>query len=183
MLAERLRRLERAGIVERTDHGRGRLVEYRLTPAGQELEPLLVALGDWAVRRLFGDPTPEQLDPAMLVFRMSEKVRLERLPAARTVVEMRCLRPDARHWLVLGTAGATACSIDPGHPVDVVVTGETAELQRWFIGRRRFSEALAAGKIAIVGPRSIETDFPAWFDPAIPWHDTIARLADSDTSR
>ena len=34
-----------------------------------------MALGDWSVRRLFGDPTPEQLDPAMLAFRMSEKVR------------------------------------------------------------------------------------------------------------
>jgi hypothetical protein len=152
-----------------------------LTTAGQELEPLLVAPGDWVVRRLFGDPTPEQLDPAMLAFRMSEKVRIERLPSERTVIEMRCSRPDARHWLLLGTAGATACSIDPGHPVDIGVTGETAELQRWFIGRRRFSEALAAGAITIIGPRSIETDFPGWFGPATPWHETIARLAVSGT--
>ena len=182
MLAERLRRLERAGVVTRTPHGSGRLVEYRLTEAGRELEPLLLALGDWSVRRLFGDPTPEQLDPAMLAFRMSEKVRAGRLPSRRTVVELRCRRPESRQWLLLDRAGSTACSLDPGQPVDVVVAGDTAELQRWFIGRRRFGEALAAGTITITGPRSVATEFPGWFDAATPWHDTIARLADQSDS-
>ncbi len=79
-------------------------------------------------------------------------------------------------------AGSTACSLDPGHPVDVVVTGDTAELQRWFIGRRRFAEALATGTITIAGPRSIATEFPGWFGHATPWHDTIARLADQSDS-
>jgi DNA-binding HxlR family transcriptional regulator len=182
MLAERLRRLERAGIVTRTPQGVGRPVEYRLTESGRELEPLLMTLGDWSVRWLFRDPTPEQLDPAMVAFRMSEKVRPERLPPQRTVVELRCRRPDSRQWLLLEAAGSTACSHDPGHPVDVLVCGDTAELQRWFIGRRRFAEALATGTITITGPRSIATEFPAWFGPATPWYDTIARLADQSDS-
>ena len=178
MLTDRLRRLERAGVLTRTPHGSGRVVYYRLTEAGQELEPLLLALGDWSVRRLFGAPRPEQLDPAMLAFRMSEKVQAARLPPSRTVVELRCRQPDSRQWLLLDPAGSTACSLDPGHPVDVVVTGDTAELQQWFIGRRRFAEALATDAITIVGPRSVATQFPRWFGPATPWHDTIARLAD-----
>jgi DNA-binding HxlR family transcriptional regulator len=183
MLADRLRRLERAGLVTRTAHGSGRPVAYSLTEAGRELEPVLMALGEWSVRRLFADPAPEQLDPAMLAFRMSEKVHAARLPPDRTVVELRCRRPDARQWLLLEAAGSTACGHDPGYAVDVVVTGDTAELQRWFIGRRRFAEALAAGTITIAGPRSIATEFPRWFDPATPWHATIARLADQSDSR
>jgi DNA-binding HxlR family transcriptional regulator len=182
MLADRLRRLERAGVVTRTPHGAGHAVEYRLTEAGRELEPVLLALGDWSVRRLFGDPAPEQLDPAMLAFRMSERARPGSLPPHRTVVELRCRRPDSRQWLLLEAAGSTACSRDPGHAVDVVVTGDTAELQRWFIGRCRFAEALAAGSITITGPRSIGSEFPRWFDPATPWHDTIARIADQSDS-
>lgn len=182
MLADRLRRLERAGIVTRTPHGSGRVVEYELTEAGRELEPLLMALGDWSVRRLFGDPAPEQDHPAMLAFRMSEKVLAAQLPPDRTVVELRCRRPDSRQWLLLDAAGSTACSLDPGHDVDVVVTGDTAELQRWFIGRRRFAEALAAGTITVAGPRSIASRFPDWFGPATPWHDTIAAVADQSDS-
>lgn len=78
---------------------------------------------------------------------------------------------------MLDPSGATACSIDPGYPVDVVLAGDTAELQRWFIGRRTFPDALARGAITIAGPSSIEDEFPRWFGPATPWHDTIAQQA------
>lgn len=48
MLAAELRRLEEAGIVERTAFdGYPLRVEYDLTPAGRELVPLIDALGDW----------------------------------------------------------------------------------------------------------------------------------------
>jgi DNA-binding HxlR family transcriptional regulator len=48
MLAFELRRLEDAGIVERTEfEGYPLRVEYDLTPAGHGLVPLIDALGDW----------------------------------------------------------------------------------------------------------------------------------------
>jgi DNA-binding HxlR family transcriptional regulator len=177
MLSERLRRLETAGLVARTEGAPGRAGEYTLTPAGAELEPLFIALGEWSVRWLFGDPSPGQLDPGMLAFRMAETVDAAQIPRRRTVVELRCRKPTERHWVVLDGDGATACSIDPGYPVDVVVTGDTAELQRWFIGRQAFADALERGSITIAGPSAIETDFPRWFGPATPWHESIGRLA------
>ncbi len=48
MLTLELRKLEDAGIVQRTDFdGYPRRVEYDLTPAGLRLVPLIDALGDW----------------------------------------------------------------------------------------------------------------------------------------
>ncbi|MGS1009400.1 winged helix-turn-helix transcriptional regulator [Achromobacter anxifer] len=48
MLTLELRKLELAGIVQRTDYdGYPRRVEYELTPSGRTLVPLLDALGDW----------------------------------------------------------------------------------------------------------------------------------------
>ena len=48
MLALELRKLEQAGIVNRTDHpGYTRHVDYDLTPSGRALVPLIDALGDW----------------------------------------------------------------------------------------------------------------------------------------
>ncbi|CAB3954289.1 helix-turn-helix domain-containing protein [Achromobacter insolitus] len=48
MLTLELRKLELAGIVQRTDFdGYPRRVEYDLTPSGKTLVPLLGALGDW----------------------------------------------------------------------------------------------------------------------------------------
>jgi len=48
MLTFELRKLESAGIVTRREHaGYPSKVEYWLSPAGEELMPLLDALGDW----------------------------------------------------------------------------------------------------------------------------------------
>ena len=48
ILALELRKLERAGLVRRTDHpGFPRRVDYELTNAGRALTPLLDAIGDW----------------------------------------------------------------------------------------------------------------------------------------
>jgi DNA-binding HxlR family transcriptional regulator len=41
--------MEADGLVERRDHGeRPPRVDYRLTPLGRSLEPVLIAMQDWA---------------------------------------------------------------------------------------------------------------------------------------
>src|SRR3954453_4231847 len=66
LLAQRLRHLIRVGLVEAVPAAGGRGNEYYLTPAGQELQPVLVAMGEWAVRWLFGEPRPDELDLTFL---------------------------------------------------------------------------------------------------------------------
>ena len=57
VLAERLKRLTAAGIVERVLYQeRPPRYEYRLTAMGQELSPMIVALMRWAAN-WFGDDT------------------------------------------------------------------------------------------------------------------------------
>lgn len=49
VLTERLRELETAGLVERlVDPGPPVRVTYRLTARGRAMEPILVAVGEWA---------------------------------------------------------------------------------------------------------------------------------------
>jgi DNA-binding HxlR family transcriptional regulator len=47
LLVERLRRLERMGIVERHGSQPGRTVEYALTRTGRELQRVIEVLGGW----------------------------------------------------------------------------------------------------------------------------------------
>jgi len=55
VLADRLRRLETAGLVERTVDPRPRSRHaYRLTPRGRRLGPVLAALRDWSRREIPG---------------------------------------------------------------------------------------------------------------------------------
>jgi DNA-binding HxlR family transcriptional regulator len=49
-LAKQLREMEAAGLVERHDHGTiPPRVDYRLTPLGRSLEPVLMAMHAWAL--------------------------------------------------------------------------------------------------------------------------------------
>jgi DNA-binding HxlR family transcriptional regulator len=48
-LAKQLKEMEADGLVERKDHGENPpRVDYRLTPLGRSLEPVLLAMQDWA---------------------------------------------------------------------------------------------------------------------------------------
>jgi len=50
VLTERLRRLERDGLVVRTQHAEmPPRVEYEITPLGRSLSPVFAALSDWSV--------------------------------------------------------------------------------------------------------------------------------------
>ncbi len=77
LLAERLRRLERTGVLERRVASRGKRTEYRLTAAGRELQRIIDLFGEWGARWAFGDPRPNELDPIVLLWWMRRACRLE----------------------------------------------------------------------------------------------------------
>jgi DNA-binding HxlR family transcriptional regulator len=59
ILADRLKRLEEAGVISSTPYGQqSRRKDYRLTPAGQALRPVLTALRDWGLNQFPGTHTP-----------------------------------------------------------------------------------------------------------------------------
>src|ERR687897_3156272 len=70
LLAERLRRLERASVVEQRVDAGGKRTGYRLTPAGRDLQRIIDDLGGWGARWAFGNPRPNELDPIVLMWWM-----------------------------------------------------------------------------------------------------------------
>ncbi len=59
-LRDRLRRLEAADVVVREEAASGREVWYRLTAAGEELRPVVEALGAWGFRHAPEPPYPSE---------------------------------------------------------------------------------------------------------------------------
>jgi hypothetical protein len=70
LLAERLRRLEKTGVLERRGASRGKPTEYRLTAAGRELQRIIDLFAEWGARWAFGPPRPSELDPIILLWWM-----------------------------------------------------------------------------------------------------------------
>src|SRR5688572_12881518 len=85
LLVQRLRHLERRGVVETWPSSTGRGNEYHLTPAGKDLEPVLIALGKWAVQWLYDELDPSDVEPATLMWWMHRRVDQDQLPPGRVV--------------------------------------------------------------------------------------------------
>ncbi|MGH6956549.1 MAG: winged helix-turn-helix transcriptional regulator, partial [Caulobacteraceae bacterium] len=83
LLAQRLRQLQTAGVVERRPSA-GRQPEYRLTEAGRELYPLIEAMGTWAQRWLRDALTaPVNLDADLLMWDIRRRVAVGALDPER----------------------------------------------------------------------------------------------------
>jgi DNA-binding HxlR family transcriptional regulator len=171
LLAQRLRLLERGGVVAREVGADGRARAYGLTAAGRELAPVIDAARIWGGRWAFEDPRPDEIDPAWLLTSMLRRRRSEALPARRVVVEFR-LRGGRRPmvWLVLdGPADSEVCLKDPGFPVDLVIAAEVRALFRVWLGRLPREEAERRGLLKIEGVRELARAFPMWFAwPSVP---------------
>jgi DNA-binding HxlR family transcriptional regulator len=59
LLAQRLRLLERRGLLIREGATRGRAGRYVLNPSGESVSPIVWSHGHWAAEWMFGDLTPE----------------------------------------------------------------------------------------------------------------------------
>jgi DNA-binding HxlR family transcriptional regulator len=172
LLAGRLRRLERLGILTRSVDDSG-TPHYELTPSGDALACQLITLGEWAVQWSLGDPTPEQIDPQLLLWRMHRRVNLDSVPARRVTIQFDFHRPHtARGWLVLDHHDSTVCVHDPGYDVDVWVKADATALLKVWIGKLRFETAVERNQLTIDGPRQLTTGFSRWFTWS-PFHDLV----------
>ncbi|GGO61870.1 winged helix-turn-helix transcriptional regulator [Nonomuraea cavernae] len=163
LLSNRLNRLERAGVLERRPDGNR--VLYLLTQAGQELRPVIEALGAWGIRWIpeLGD---EDLDPQLLLWDMHRNVDHDALPEQRTVVQF-SFTDVAAHtrdwWLVITRGDADVCDDDPGHPPTVKVTVGLRRMTEIWRGDLTWPDALRSGAVEVHGPEALRREMPRWF--------------------
>lgn len=163
LLSRRLHRLVRAGVVERRVDGHD--VRYVLTQAGEELRPVVEALGAWGIRWI-GEIGDEQLDPKLLLWDMHRNIDRAAVPPGRTVVRFRFpdVPGDLRDWwLVITREDSDVCDADPGYDVAVTVTGDLRRMVEIWRGDRTWAAGLRAGDVAVAGPAVLCRAVPTWF--------------------
>jgi DNA-binding HxlR family transcriptional regulator len=165
LLAQRLRQLERRGLVARESAERGRPGRYTLTDAGWSITPIIWAMGQWAAEWIFDDPEDEDCDGMSLMWRMHQRAIGDRLPLRRTIVHVNLTGPGAcEGWLDIERPTMTVCIEDPRQDVDLSLTAPTKEMHRWLLGRTTFRALVDAGHAEFLGPAPLVREFPGWFD-------------------
>jgi DNA-binding HxlR family transcriptional regulator len=180
LLVQRLRHLERRGVVETWPSPTGKGNEYHLTAAGKDLERVIDSLGRWAIEWLFDELRPHDVDPVTLTWWMHRRIASDRLPPVRTVVEFRHVGAEQEMiWLVLERGEASVCIQHPGYDVNLLVTTTTADLADVFQGYSRWADSVRDGRITVDGPPRLVRDLPKWFQWS-PWvevtHERAHRL-------
>lgn len=163
LLVARLRHLERNGVVERHASERPRTVDYVLTGAGKELRQVLESLGAWGVRWAFRDPRADELDPALLLWKVHQRIDRVSLPPRRTVVEFDFTgRNGRRLWLVLEPQDVSVCLKPPGFAPDLVVRADLGLFARVWLGAVDYAAAVRSGGIVVEGPPPLVRALPSW---------------------
>lgn len=161
LLGERLRRLEKAGIVETRPNPSGRGSTYYLTSSGTELAAVVRALGVWGQQWL--ELRREHCDPDVLMWAVFTHLVPENLPVRRQVVRFEFRELGRTYWLVLRRPDPDLCYNDPGFGDDVVVRGDLETLVRVYLGQLDMRGARGAGLVEVDGSREAVASLSKWF--------------------
>jgi DNA-binding HxlR family transcriptional regulator len=163
LLTQRLRHLERKGVIERRPTA-GRGSEYQLTDAGRDLESVLLDVGRWAVQWLYDDFDHTDVDAITLTWWMHRRVDADRLPDRRVVLELDHTGPEpVTVWMVFERREASVCIQPPGFDVDLIVRCTTPDLAAVFSGVDTWRRAVSTGAIAVEGLPALARELPRWF--------------------
>jgi DNA-binding HxlR family transcriptional regulator len=165
LLANRLRTLERAGVIECERDARN-ATSYRLTTAGHELQAVIDAMSTWGLRWGTADPEPGDLNPRLVICMLKDRIRAWELPEKRVVMEVVAVGGDEEGygWLVCERQGASMCFEHPGFDVDLWVHGDVPALYAIWLQKLAMAEALRCGRVTVEGETGLVTAFSRWFD-------------------
>jgi DNA-binding HxlR family transcriptional regulator len=166
LLSQRLKELEEAGIVARTPSLRDPGVfEYRLTPAGEELKPLVDALGRWGQRWISSELSLRELDASLLMWDMRRNLRLDPPSGGRRVIQFRYPDAPPKHrswWLVITSEEPDLCMVDPGFDVDLYVTAPLRTMTAIWMGLDTIAAAQADDRLRLAGDDRLASSMQKW---------------------
>ena len=161
---QRLKHLERKGVIELWPSPTGRGNEYRLTPAGKALEPVLMALGRWSVKWLFDDSDPTDVDGRDAdVVDAPASTDASSLPAGRVVIQFDHTAPKRQACGSSSTGVRCRSAAAPRLRRRRHRHHDHPELADVFSGASNWSLALSSGAVRIDGPPRLVKALPRWF--------------------
>lgn len=167
LLSQRLKDLELAGIVSReacaSEPG---IFEYRLTPSGHELGPIVEAFGVWGQRRISADLSLQNLDSQLLMWDMRRNLNTTPMPRTRSVIQFIYPELPATQrswWLIVDPKeGVDLCSVDPGFNVDLYVSVDLRTMTSIWMGLDTVRAAVGNGRMTVTGDRKIASAMQTW---------------------
>jgi len=163
LLSSRLKSLEAASVVARTETERG--IRYTLTEAGLELKPIILQMGIWGHRWARSKLTRDELDPSLLMWDIHRTMNADYFDSDRTVLYFEFSDYAAkfrRWWLIVEDGEVDVCMKDPGHDIDLELLTDVRTLTGVWMGDIGLGQALRDRRIRLTGPTRLKRDMSTW---------------------
>ena len=166
LLSKRLVEMREAGIIEEVAAKKGGGTEYQLTPAGEDLKPIVMSLGNWAQRWVESKLSLKKLDPSLLMWDMRRWLDPKPLPKRRCTIAYHFpeIEPGRqKYWLVIEPDGKVdLCNSDPGFEVDLFVTGSLRAMTAVWMGVTTVKKEVEARELELQGDAAIASAMQDW---------------------
>lgn len=165
LLSKRLKELEQAGVISTRPTAQPGIVDYVLTPAGEDLREVVMSLGMWGQRWVESQVSLRNLDPSLLMWDMRRWLKLSPEPDRRSVIQFEYpeLPANRRHfWLIVEGSVVDLCSQDPGHEVDLFVQGSLRTMTAIWMGITTVQAELDAGRLDLSGDMALARSMQQW---------------------
>ena len=165
LLSQRLKELEQVGVIARVLPEGRKSAEYHLTKMGQELKPIIVALGVWGQRWVESAVASNDWDAGALMWDVRRRIDVSALPETRTVIHFDyedAPKELSAWWVVVDNGEVDLCQSDPGFDVDLFVVSDVRTMARVWIGKQSLTGAIDDEAIFVTGDRQLRTSITSW---------------------
>ncbi len=167
LLSKRLKELEEQGVVARClVQKRPQIYDYCLTKAGEELKPVIMAVGVWGQRWVETTPSLKNTDPNLLMWDMRRNLQAAELPNRKLTIQFMIGEdklPQKNYWIISDPKdGVDLCSVDPGFDVDLYIKVDLRTITAIWMGLETVARAIEGGQLFIHGDVDIAANMQNW---------------------
>jgi len=165
ILSKRLKQLEANGVLVKKQSPGQKSTEYRLTPSGRELGPIIDHMATWGLRWARRQIKDEDFDVTSFMWDFHRTLNISELPDGETVICVRFTNIDEYDtwWLIVSDGIVDLCTDNPGHEIDLFVTSKLQDMVAVWMGDTDIRAAIKAEKIRLNGASYITNPSARWF--------------------
>lgn len=164
LLSKRLKELEKAGVIVVVQSEAGP-PEYRLSPAGEDLKPIILGMGFWGQRWVESQLSLKNLDPSLLMWDIRRKLDPTPFPARRCTIQFQypeLADPQRNWWMVIERGQVDLCGFDPGYEVNLLLRSSLRTMTAIWMGFTPIVQELRDGRLELHGERAIANGIQKW---------------------
>ncbi|MCB1231950.1 MAG: helix-turn-helix transcriptional regulator [Verrucomicrobiae bacterium] len=158
-------------VVKKSTGGKGR-TDYYLTPAGRELEPIVIGLGEWGMRWARGQMSDDELDVELLMYDLQRRLDDTQMPGGRNVIRFSFhgLQKFANWWIVVDEGEKELCVESPEGEENLAVVTSVRTMAEIWAGDTDYTKAKREGRLALKGCPILSRSIGNWLRGSILAH-------------